>query len=373
MSNSLSPPRRKPKPQAENWDDDFEFSLPSVASSSKKGSTESRSSTSYNDVSSSTLKGKGKEKERDEYVPKPERGNSPTEDWDEDWDESPPKIKPRSTNTSTGTNMKGLSSPTSTRHERKKSSIPPPLAIPPPYPVRQHQPRWSPSHTASLPTPATLPLPTSSSSQLHQPLLPSRSHSSLGLAAQEDPLIQSHPHPRSRSGSTTAGTVTRNKLIKRHPSTSFVPIPSRSASSSYNLPSSTFFPNESDASLSSLSFINHDSPNLPHPPVPPIPRSKSGEQMPPPPLPIGSNAGIGLGLSRSRSRSKSKAGQSGRQQETVRVSGIPFSPSRDNMAEQLPKKPGFWKRLSGAPTVDRGKQIVNKPFICEVPGKTLIR
>ncbi|WVF70510.1 hypothetical protein IAT40_005300 [Kwoniella sp. CBS 6097] len=347
MSNSLSPPKRKPKPQAENWDDDFEFSLPS-ASSSKKSSTGPSSSHSKNNPSSSTSKGKGKE--RDENIPIPVRGNSPTEDWDEDWDESPPKAKPSSTGSSSGIHSHNFPS-SAARHERKKSSIPPPLTIPPPYPDN-HQPRWSPSHTASLPTPSPLPLPTSSSSQLHQPLLPSRSYSSLGLAAQAESKSQIQSQPRSRSGSTTNGTNTRNKLIKRHPSASFVPIPNRSASSSYNLPSSTYFPNDSDASLSSISFMIHSSPNLPHPPVPPLPRSTSGEQMPPPPLPSEPVPESGLGLGRSRSRSKSKVGNEGKRQD-VRVSGIPFSPSRNDMKEQPAKKPGFWKRLSGAPTVDR--------------------
>ncbi|WVQ97410.1 hypothetical protein IAU59_004523 [Kwoniella sp. CBS 9459] len=354
MSNSLSPPRRRPKPQAENWDDDFEFSLPS-APSSKKSSTSNGASRSSNNASSSApAKGKGKEK--DENVPVIVRSNSPTEDWDEDWDESPPRNKTRSTSTTSAVKTSGLPSP-SAKHERKKSSIPPPLTIPPPYSNTQ-QPRLSPSHTASLPALSPLPLPTSSSSsQLYQPLLPSRSNSSLGLAAQQaDPLIQSHTQPRSRSGSTTTGTVTRNKLIKRHPSASFIPIPSRSASSSFNLPSNTFFPNESDASLSSTSFINHSSPNLPQaPPLPPLPRSTSGEQMPPPPLPSGRLSGeVILGVGRSRSRSKSRSGTHNRQEQEVRVSGIPFSPSRDDMKEQVPKKPGFWKRLSGAPSAPSG-------------------
>ncbi|WWC66321.1 uncharacterized protein I206_100222 [Kwoniella pini CBS 10737] len=287
MSNSPSGSRRRPKPTQENWDDDFEFSLPKKAGSSSNS----------------------KSRVKDENVPlSTTRNESPTEDWDENWDESPPRPLPPPIMT--------------TQHQRKKTSIPPPISIPSSSSSRG-PPRLSPSQTSSL---SISPLPTAHSSPQH-PLLPSRSHSSAGLSLEQQ--------PRLRSGSTTAnGTIARNKLIKRHPSTSFVPILSHSSS---HVDLSAL----SEASLRSSNVANRSSPNLP-PGSPYLPRSTSGEQMPPPPLPAG---GI---LSRARSRSRSKVRPDSK--NGVRVSSIPFSPSKEDMTDtEKEKRPGFWKRLSGAP------------------------
>nr|XP_018267236.1 uncharacterized protein I303_01221 [Kwoniella dejecticola CBS 10117]OBR89394.1 hypothetical protein I303_01221 [Kwoniella dejecticola CBS 10117] len=287
MSNSPSSSRRRPKLSQENWDDDFEFTLPKKAGSS------------------STSKCKAKD---EDTPPSAIRAESSTEDWDENWDESPPRSPPAPV--------------APAQHQRKKSSIPPPIDIPSSSSSRI-PPRLSPSHPSSL---GASPLPTSFSSP-QQRLLPSRSHSSIG--------ISSGQQPRSRSGSTAAtGTITRNKLIKRHPSSSFVPISSHSSS---NIALST----PSETSLHSMNLVNRSSPNLPHN-SPSLPRSTSGEQMPPPPLPTG---GI---LGRARSRSKSKARPDSR--NDVRISNIPFSPSKDDMKDKhTEKRPGFWKRLSGVP------------------------
>ncbi|WVW82366.1 hypothetical protein I302_104373 [Kwoniella bestiolae CBS 10118] len=307
MSNSPSTSRRRSKPSQENWDDDFEFTLPT------RKSTNNTTKTSYG-------------KEKDENVPL-SRVDSLTEDWDENWDESPPR---------SNLPQPGLTA----KHERKKSSIPPPINIPSSSSShRMNPPRLSPSHSAGL---SISPLLTSFSSA-QQPLLPSRSYSSLSMGPSPSNLQhqQSQHLPRMRSGSTTTSTVSRNKLIKRHPSTSFVPIPNSHSSS--NLALNSAQPNPSEASLNSISTTNRSSPYLPQN-SPSLPRSTSGEQMPPPPLPQGGF----LGRSRSRSKSKSKAGQE------VRVSNIPFSPSRDDMREkekEKEKRPGFWKRLSGAPSV----------------------
>ncbi|OCF73873.1 hypothetical protein I204_05718 [Kwoniella mangroviensis CBS 8886] len=311
MSNSPSTSRRRSKPSQENWDDDFEFTLPARKSTNKNSSI----------PSSKSSKGKGK----DENVPIP-RADSPIEDWDENWDESPPRPNLPQPNLLT-------------KHGGKKSSIPPPINIPSSSSThRINPPRLSPSQSADL---LISPLPTSFSSP-QQPLLPSRSHSSLSMGPSPDGLQhqQSQHLPRLRSGSTTTSTVTRNKLIKRHPSTSFISIPNSHSSS--NLALASGLSNQSEASLNSMTMLNRSSPNLSQN-SPSLPRSTSGEQMPPPPLPQ-ANGGI-LGRSRSGSKSKAKTGQE------VRVSNIPFSPSRDDMQEKgKEKRPGFWKRLSGAPT-----------------------
>ncbi|WWC86309.1 uncharacterized protein L201_001182 [Kwoniella dendrophila CBS 6074] len=324
MSNSPSTSRRRPKSSQENWDDDFEFTLPTRRSTNK--------STTNN--TSKSVKGK----EKDENVPL-SREESPIEDWDENWDESPPRPAPII--------------PIAT-HTRKKSSIPPPINIPSSSSSsRMNPPRLSPSHSNDLYIGGTSPIPSSSFSSPKQPLLPSKSHSSIGLS---NVLHQQQQQqlPRHRSGSTATNNVTKNKLIKRHPSTSFVPIPSHSSS---NLALNTGLTNHSEASLSSVSLINRSSPNLPqnnNQGSPSLPRSISGEQMPPPPLPQ-TNAGSGGGLlGRARSRSKSKPRPESRQD--IRISSIPFSPSRDDMksaAQTKEKKPGFWKRFSGVPASER--------------------
>jgi hypothetical protein len=127
----------------------------------------------------------------------------------------------------------------------------------------------------------------------------------------------SPPRSRSRSGSDTI----RHKLIKRHPSASFASPPLGALQPQ---PQSPIFSR-------------------------PLPRSDSGERMPPPPLPSG--------LVRSKSRSKSRSSTiKGGSSADVRVSGIPFSPSTEQMrGNDGEKKPGFWKRLSGMPAERRGE------------------
>lgn len=160
-------------------------------------------------------------------------------------------------------------------------------------------PRHSPSHTAGLPLPSAL-----------------------------SPRSQNFDHPTSpesglsrSSSSATAATTTRQKLIKRHPSASFIP---------------TAQPDRSTSSLSSSTYANRSSPHLP--------RSPSSERMPPPPVP--------LGLGRRKSKGRSKTGRT----DGVRVSNIPFSPSQEAMRDGE-RRASFWKRLSGMPAGDkRGEQ-----------------
>ncbi|KAK8865978.1 hypothetical protein IAR55_001128 [Kwoniella newhampshirensis] len=335
MSNTVtpSPARRRPiKPQAENWDDDFEFALPTSASNNKK----------VNNTSFTT----SASKENVEVGVKPSGGKAiQVEDWnqdeeeEEDWDDSPPRSSavPELTPVI-------LAGPSRQMASHQQANLLAPLKIS----VNSHPqppPRLSPSRSKPLPSPSTFPTShVSPSSTDAQTIMTSRSHSSSMLTS---PIGQQPVLPRSRSGSTSTGTVTRNKLVKRHPSTSFIPVPTRSTSATYH---------DLSASMSFIPSANRSSPNLPHPPpVPPLPRSTSGEQMPPPPLP-----GPSHGLGRSRSRSISKARSGGRQD--VRVYNIPFSPSREDMQdkevdEEKQKRPGFWKRLSGIPTTSRDAAV----------------
>ncbi|TYJ51899.1 hypothetical protein B9479_007500 [Cryptococcus floricola] len=282
MSSTVSPSKRRSKQlEEEVWDDDFEFPV------QKK-----RSNSVIND-----------EKSR----------KSLDDDWDEDWDESPPKPV--------------LSSPS--RHglsqSRPISKVPAPLNIP------NHgygQSRISPGLTADLSLPSPSPMPLSSSNP-HQPLLASRSNSSLSIGQD--------PKPRSRAGSvaTTGSGTVRRKLVKRHPSTSFIPMPGdRSAS---HLPSSA-----SSTSISSSRNIVSPVEEFPIPPLPAnMPRSTSGEQMPPPPLPGRAESGVSA-LMRRKSKSKKQ--------------GAPPSPSKEksSLGEGKEQRKGFWNRLSGGPTETDG-------------------
>ncbi|KAK4688048.1 hypothetical protein P7C73_g2081, partial [Tremellales sp. Uapishka_1] len=140
------------------------------------------------------------------------------------------------------------------------------------------------------------------------------SYSALGLGAYPQPPAAPQAQ-RSRSGSTNTSTITR-KLMKRHPSTSFIPVSTTTAS---------------QTSLTVHPHVNRSQPHLP--------RSDSSQKMPPPALPTV------VGLIRTKSRSRARAVS----KTDVRVSGIPFSPGQTE-----DKKPGFWKRLSGAPQPANG-------------------
>ncbi|WVR05938.1 hypothetical protein IAU60_002964 [Kwoniella sp. DSM 27419] len=322
MSNSVPPPqaRRRPKPQAENWDDDFEFSLPS---SSK------RASQPAGVTSSSSVK--GKEKEKDENVPLSTgtkgRRQSLEEDWDEDWDAPP-----------TRASLPPVSTSSSRREQPRSIPLPPPLIIP--SGGHSLPPRLSPSHDPSLPTTLSRD-PLSAGLSYQQPLPASSSQHS--AAGSEHHRSRPSNTSRSRSGSTTSNPG-KNKLVKRHPSASFVQIPSRSSSRN---PSSSSMAHDSGSSvsLSSLAFAAGTPRGMPddRPPVPPLPRSTSGEQMPPPPLPKR------YSMTYEQTRAESSPVE-----PTIRVSAIPFSPSRDDMrGKEKTKKAGFWKRLSGAPTDEK--------------------
>jgi hypothetical protein len=191
----------------------------------------------------------------------------------------------------------------------------------------------------------------SMSSDLHLPRSPTSSGIS-GVSASSSALqlVSGRPGPstsvsnqRSRSGSTSA---TRNKLIKRHPSTSFLPVGSSSSVDVSTTKSPPFPGARSSYDLSRPA---------PTPPMPlPLPRSKSGEQMPPPPLPSGH--------SRQRSKSKSKPRPMSRQGE-IRVSAIPLSPSSDQAQNvDPPRRPSFWKRLSGQPLMG---EPISSPGSCK--------
>jgi hypothetical protein len=186
------------------------------------------------------------------------------------------------------------------------------------------------------------------SSDLHLPRSPTLGGPSNSIAASSSALqliagpstTNSDTKQRNRSGSTG------RKLIKRHPSTSFVNIGSSSSV---------------DVSTKPPPLpANRSSYDLPRPapaPPPPLPRSKSGEQMPPPPLPSG--------MIRPRSKSKSKVRPTSRQGD-VRVSAIPLSPSQDQVGNvEQPRRPSFWKRLSGQPLAGAGEPV-SAPGSCEL-------
>ncbi|ORX36041.1 hypothetical protein BD324DRAFT_651945 [Kockovaella imperatae] len=224
--SSSRPSSRSRRKTAENWDDDFEFALPS------KPRPPAIKLTSQ----------KENEPESSRPTPKSALLGRTSPDSVSSWSDSPPRSPTR---------------------------------------LAPRHPPISPRATTS----ASTDLPRSSSTSEH-PLLP-----------HDVPLP---PTVRRRSNSNS-----KTKLIKRHPSASFAPIV-----------------NPSTTSLSSLS--NHHNPQLRHAP--------SAEVMPPPPIP---------------SRRPSSRSQ-------VRVSGIPFSPSQDDMKEG--KKKGFWKRLSGVPNDSSGQR-----------------
>jgi hypothetical protein len=250
MPFSTPPRSSRRKAEAENWDDDFEFAL-SSRPSSKTSSSQSKTA----------------EKRR----------SSPVESLSEWWDESPPAPS-----------------------RGRPAKAPSPLNLPAPT---AQPPSLSPSQTTSLP-----PTPHTASRKPQIPFLsPPQAYAELGLPL----LTPNASRPRSNSA---ASTTTRNKLIKRHPSSSAIPIPISPGNSRYP-------------------FGNSSLPSLPHPP---LPRSDSGERMPPPPVPTS--------LTRTRqSQAKRFASRS-----EVRVSSIPFSLSQDAMREKETEVRRFslWKRLS---------------------------
>jgi hypothetical protein len=285
-SKRASTPGRQPVPiMTENWDEDFEF--PTLA----------------------LPKGKKAETPRKQDS----QAASPAEDWGEDgWDDSPPAMS-RLLIANLG---------------KRKSPTQPDIA------------------RLSLGSPRAYE---SVSSDLHLPRSPTSSgisgldasSSALQLVSGQAGPSTSTTNQRSRSGSTSA--TVRNKLIKRHPSTSFLPIAS---SSSVDVS----YKSKSPPGARSSYDLSRPPP-APAPPLP-LPRSKSGEQMPPPPLPS----------FRPRSKSKSKSRPMSRQGE-IRVSAIPLSPSSDQVTNvDQPRRPSFWKRLSSQPMMG---EPVTAPGSCK--------
>lgn len=285
---TTSTPSRQRQKTAEVWDEDFEFPTAAVA------------------------KGKGKSKEvktdRDDHH---DDEGSPVEDWDaDDWDGSPPAIAPAPAR---------LPSPTTGKRKSPETLNLAGLSL--------GSPRASSSRSADLPLPRS---PTMSSS------------SASGSALQLVGASSGGTHAESSRQRARSGSMGRNKLIKRHPSTSFIPL----ASSSDTLAHAPPLPaSQSSYDVSRIEMAQHKT----------IPRSKSGEQMPPPPLPSqGAHA-----RSQSRARTSSRPGS---RQGEIRVSAIPLSPSHDHNVGVETKKPGFWKRLSGQPLMGEPK---TGPGTCE--------
>lgn len=285
-----STPGRQPIPiMTENWDEDFEFPTLALPKSKKAETPRKRAS----------------------------EVTSPVDDWGEEgWDDSPPPASSRMPIVNLG---------------KRKSPTQPDIG------------------RLSLSSPRD-----SMSSELYLPRSPTSSGVS-GISASSSALqlVSGQPGPstsasnqRSRSGSNSA--TSRNKLIKRHPSTSFLPIGSSSSVDVSTLKSPPLPAARSSYDLSRVA---------PTPPLPlPLPRSKSGEQMPPPPLP--------LGHSRQRSKSKTKVRPISRQGE-IRVSAIPLSPSSDQTHNvDQPRRPSFWKRLSGQPLTG---EPISSPGSCKLP------
>ena len=292
------PGRRK---QAENWDDDFEFALP-PRTASKPSSSGSRSRTD-------TLA----EKSDNTLEPSSFTSTSSGSIDLSRWEDSPPPQPPPAAQP---------------RGSTRTSKAPHPLKIPPhsSYPP----PRSSPSRSSGLPSDdgrTNPPTPFTSSSHPTQPLM----YSSAG----ED--VSAPQKQRARSGSQSA-TITKNKLVKRHPSSSFVQLSGRSQ--------------WSDHEGESAGPSNRSSPNLTGSPgqvyqlpPPPLPRSKSRELMPPPPAPT----------TRPRSKSRSRATL----RDDVRISQIPLAPSPGQLAQAEKQRKNFWKRLSGSKPATSSCECLN--------------
>jgi hypothetical protein len=273
---------RLPTPKTtEVWDEDFEF--PTLA----------------------LPKGKKAETPR-----KSDAGSRPEENWEEEenWDESPP-----------GPSRLPIAS-----LGKRKSPTQPDIAK-----LSLNSPRASGSLSSARNLPRSPTSPGQSSGIW-------ASSSALQLVAGQS-TIAGGSKQRLRSGSTG------RKLVKRHPSTSFINI-----GSSASVDDSTSIP-PVPANRSSYD-LSRPAPSA----APPLPRSKSGEQMPPPAVPSGST--------RPRSKSKSKVRPTSRPGE-IRVSAIPLSPSQDHIDNvDAPRRPSFWKRLSGQPL---GNEPVSAPGCCK--------
>lgn len=288
-SSRHTTPQRQRQKTAEVWDEDFEFPTITIP------------------------KGKGKEVETAPSAAKDlEDGEeSPVEDWDlEDLDASPPAGPSR------------LPSPTTAKRKSPESLGLARLSL--------GSPRASSSQSADLPLPRS---PTFAVSH------PNTSASGSALQLVPD-TSQDVTKQRARSGSTT-----RNKLIKRHPSTSFIPLVSSVSSDSLAASAPPLPVSRSSYDVSKLDA-----------PVRQVHRSKSGEQMPPPPLPTSATHARAHSRTRISSRPTSRSGE-------IRVSAIPLSPSNEQSKDvEVGKKPGFWKRLSGQPFIGEPKTA---PGTCE--------
>jgi hypothetical protein len=299
----LPAPQRQRQKTAEVWDEDFEFPTITIP------------------------KGKGKEPELASATTITKAGTGDEEDVSsvEDWDlEEPEEGSPAGPS-------RLLPSPTTGKRKSPESlglgelSLGSPRASSSRY-QDQLIPR---SPTVPLHSPYTSVTDSSSALQLVSGI--SNTHQGQDISKQ-----------RTRSGSVTAS---RNKLIKRHPSTTFIPL--ASSSSSDTLSKVPPLP----VSRSSYDVSRSDNGQKP------VHRSKSGEMMPPPPVPKLTSHTRNLSKQRTSSRPGSR-------QHEVRVSAIPLSPynEQDRNVEHT-KKPGFWKRLSGQPLIGEPK---TSPGTCEL-------
>lgn len=295
---SASDPKSKPTQAgriipkvAEVWDEDFEF--PTIA----------------------IPKGKGKEVDHGSKKQNEEEENdSPVEDWTvDDWDGSPPPAGPSR-----------LPSPTTGKRKSPETLGLAGLSL--------SSPRASSSQSADLPSPRS---PTFSA--------PRHNASASSSALQ---LVRIHPDQGTSKQRNRSGSVggTRNKLIKRHPSTSFVPLISSSSTDTL-----------SKVPPLPISRSSYDVSRLEEPQRI-IHRAKSGEQMPPPPIPPFQFS------SRTHTRSRTTSRPTSRQGE-VRVSAIPLSTSHEpNRPVGHGKKPSLWKRWSGQQFMGEQKTA---PGTCE--------
>ena len=286
-------PQRQRQKTAEVWDEDFEFPTITIP------------------------KGKGKEPETAPTRKEEKFDESSEEDWDLDEPEEGSPAGP----------SRLLPSPTTGKRKSPESLGLGQLSL--------GSPRASSSKYAGQATPHS---PTSYGKGPYVSVTESSSALQLVSGGGVQPT-QDNSKQRSRSGSIT---TSRNKLIKRHSSTTFIPL--ASSSSSDTLSKGPPLP----ASRSSYDVSRLDTGQKP------IHRSKSGEQMPPPPIPkMASNT---RNISKQRTSSRP-----GSRQNEVRVSAIPLSPYNEQ-DRNVEKKPGFWKRLSGQQLVGEPK---SSPGTCE--------
>lgn len=304
--SSTSTSARMPSPQrqrqrtAEVWDEDFEFPTITIP------------------------KGKGKEPESGVPVKKEEELDD--ESSGEDWDIDEPEEGGAGIGGSPAGPSRLLPSPTTGKRKSPESLGLGQLSL--------GSPRASSSKYNDQPIPRSPRSPTTHGNHPYSSITDSSSALQLISGNGSTPNGQDISKQRTRSGSVTAA---RNKLIKRHPSTTFIPL--ASSSSSDTLSKVPPLP----VSRSSYDVSRLDTGQKP------IHRSKSGEMMPPPPLPKSGSHTRNLSKQRTSSRPGSR-------QNEVRVSAIPLSPynEQDRNVEHT-KKPGFWKRLSGQPLIGEPK------------------